>query len=103
MQDGYTQVGAGQNDTRVAGKDLQHFTQTKTADEWHVPVRFVRQEAQMGGPMKEYMDSQGKNSKEHLESEKRRHDESREHQNHHMEKHQKRDYNSQHGGDTYNY
>lgn len=28
MQDGYTQVGAGDSDMRVAGKDLQHNRQT---------------------------------------------------------------------------
>lgn len=103
MQDGYTQVGAGQDDRRMSGKDLQHFTEAKTADEWHVPVRHIRQEAEMGGPMKEYMDSQGKHGKEHLEGEKQRHRESMEHHKNHLEKHQNRNHDSQYGGDTYNY
>ena len=56
MQDGYTQVGAGQSDMRIAGDDLQHNRQPRTADEWHVPVRMVRRSAGEGGPMKEYLD-----------------------------------------------
>jgi hypothetical protein len=36
---------------RVAGKDLQHNRQTRTADELHVPVRQVRQTAGQGGPI----------------------------------------------------
>lgn len=56
MQDGYTQSGAGASDMRVAGKDLQHNRQTRTADELHVPVRMVRRSADSGGPMKEELD-----------------------------------------------
>jgi hypothetical protein len=33
MQDGYTQSGAGPSDMRVAGEDLQHHRQPRTADE----------------------------------------------------------------------
>lgn len=56
MQDGYTQSGAGDSDMRLAGKDLQHNRQERTADEMHVPVRMVRQSADKGGPMKEALD-----------------------------------------------
>lgn len=52
MQDGYTQVGAGDSDMRLAGKDLQHNRQTRTADELQLPVRRVRQSIEGGGPMK---------------------------------------------------
>jgi hypothetical protein len=30
MRDGIGQMGAGQNDTRIAGNDLQHYTQPKS-------------------------------------------------------------------------
>jgi hypothetical protein len=55
MQDGYTQVGAGQDDRRVAGRDLQHYTQPRTADEYHQPVRKVTQSYASGGPMKQFL------------------------------------------------
>ena len=57
MQDGYTQSGAGASDMRMAGKDLQHNRQTRTADEAHVPVRMVTQE-RTGGPMKQHLDQE---------------------------------------------
>lgn len=53
MQDGYTQVGAGDSDMRVASNDLQHGRQPRTADEAHMPIRRVHQSAGSGGPMKE--------------------------------------------------
>lgn len=56
MQDGYTQSGAGDSDMRVAGKDLQHNIQDRTAVELHVPVRVVRRASDAGGPMKEALD-----------------------------------------------
>ena len=49
--DGLNQTGAGPSDMRLAGKDLQHNRQTRTADELHVPVRKVRQTAGQGGPI----------------------------------------------------
>jgi hypothetical protein len=58
MQDGYTQSGAGDSDMRVAGKDLQHARQARTADEAPVPVRIVRQQAGDGGPMKAALDEE---------------------------------------------
>ncbi len=51
MQDGYTQVGAGDSDMRIAGKDLQHSRQT--ADEGTNPARLIRQNAAQGGPVRE--------------------------------------------------
>ena len=58
MQDGYTQSGAGPSDMRVAGEDLQHNRQTRTADELHVPVRIVKQSYASGGPMKQQLDEE---------------------------------------------
>jgi hypothetical protein len=50
--DGWGQLGAGKDDNRLAGRDLQHNRQTRTADEGHVPVRIVTQTRESGGPMK---------------------------------------------------
>lgn len=104
--DGWGQVGAGQDDYRIAGKDLQHNRQTRTADELHVPVRKVRQEAQGGGPMKEHMEHKHHSHHEsdlhhHLEAEKHQHHHAQEHAHHHMERHHKRHHDSQHGHDTH--
>lgn len=100
MQDGYTQVGAGDSDMRVAGEDLQHNRQTRTADELHVPVRVVHQSAGGGGPMKEHMDHQEHHEHHklhhHLEMEKERHNQAHEHAMHHIEQHHGRHHNSQH-------
>lgn len=52
MQDGYTQVGAGASDKRMAGQDLQHNMQTRTADEAPSPHRIRTQPPGSGGPMK---------------------------------------------------
>jgi hypothetical protein len=79
MQDGYTQVGAGDSDMRVAGKDLQHNRQTRTADEMHEPVRMVTQSYASGGPMKQM-----------LNDEMQRHKESKMMRLEHLEKHYKR-------------
>lgn len=98
MQDGYTQSGAGLSDMRLAGEDLQHNRQTRTADELHVPVRIVRQSAQQGGPMKEHMQHE---LHDHLEMEKHRHEQAKEHVQHHLEKHHSRHYDSQYGHDAH--
>lgn len=50
--DGIGFLGAGTSDNRLAGRDLQHNRQTRTADELHVPVRKVTQSRESGGPMK---------------------------------------------------
>lgn len=92
MQDGYTQVGAGQNDMRQVGNDLQHHVQSRTADENLQPTRLVRSDRLAGGPMKEYM-----------EEESRRHMEAGRHRASHVERHHSRGYDSQYGHDTYKY
>lgn len=57
--DGWGQQGAGDSDMRVAGKDLQHSRQTRTADENPSGMeRVVRQSAGQGGPMKEALDAE---------------------------------------------
>lgn len=59
MQDGYTQVGAGASDNRIAGEDLQHNRQKRTADENPTgQQRVVRSSMQSGGPMKEAIDAE---------------------------------------------
>jgi hypothetical protein len=51
--DGWGQVGAGMSDMRIAGKDLQHNRQTRTADENPTGrERIVRASSGQGGPMK---------------------------------------------------
>ncbi len=92
MQDGYTQVGAGDRDMRVAGNDLQHYRQARTADESHMPVRRVVQNYNDGGPMRHT-----------LNQEKIRHEAALGHHRHHLERHQGRHYDSQHGHDNYKY
>jgi hypothetical protein len=103
--DGWGQVGAGVDDNRLAGRDLQHNRQTRTADELHLPVGMVRQSAESGGPMKEYVDNQEHKSpmQKLLESEKDRHEASMKHQQHHISRHSTRHHDSQHGQDTYKY
>ncbi len=88
---------------RVASEDLQHARQKRTADEVHVPVRIVRQQANGGGPMKEHMEHQKQPLHEHIAAEKQRHAQAHEHAKHHIEQHTKRDHDSQHGHDTYKY
>lgn len=96
--DGLNQTGAGSSDTRIAGKDLQHNRQTRTADEQHEPVRMVRQTAQQGGPMKEHMTGEmHKGLAEHLEMEKAQHGKAKEHAHKHMERHNSRHHDTQHG------
>lgn len=106
--DGWGQSGAGASDMRIAGHDLQHNRQTRTADETHVPVRIVTQSNQGGGPMKEHMQHmEGQIHKhpmhKHLEEEKHRHEAAMGHHKHHLEKHHSRNYNSQHGHDSHSY
>lgn len=64
MQDGIGQVGAGDSDMRIAGKDLQHNRQTRTADQGTQPARIVRQAMNQGGPMKEALDDEMNRHKE---------------------------------------
>lgn len=101
--DGFGQVGVGPSDMRVAGEDLQHNRQTRTADEAHVPHRIVRQQANGGGPMKEHMDHQRSDMHHQLEAEKQRHENAHDHMKHHIDRHVKRNHDSQHGHDDYNY
>lgn len=54
MQDGYTQVGAGQSDMRVSGNDLQHHRQP-LKNERSTNQRMVTQPSESGGPMKQHM------------------------------------------------
>lgn len=110
MQDGYSQSGAGQDDRRMGGRDLQHNVQLRTADEAHEPVRRVERSFQGGGPMKEATEQQmhtghhGHHSLgEHLEHEKSRHHHSHEHMKHHLEKHHGRHHDSQYGHDNHNH
>jgi hypothetical protein len=57
--DGWGQVGAGMSDMRIAGKDLQHNRQTRTADENPTGrERIVRASSGQGGPMKEALDQE---------------------------------------------
>jgi hypothetical protein len=98
--DGWQTAGTGQSDNRLAGKDLQHNRQARTADEFHEPIRQVRQQAQMGGPMKEHMDGKMPHQlSEHLSHEMKQHEHAKEHAHHHMEKHHSRHHDSQHGHD----
>lgn len=103
--DGWGFLGAGTSDNRLAGADLQHNRQTRTADELHAPMRKVTQERESGGPMKEHMDHEMHKSPmhEHLEAEKHRHAEAMEHHKHHLAKHHSRHFDSQHGHDTHKY
>jgi hypothetical protein len=106
--DGFGFLGAGTSDNRIAGEDLQHNRQTRTADELHVPVRMVTQSRESGGPMKQDVWEQGKHGSNHsmheqLSEEKHRHEESMDHQVHHLERHHGRHYDSQHGHDHYKY
>lgn len=104
--DGWGFTGAGTSDNRLAGMDLQHNRQTRTADELHVPVRIVTQPRESGGPMKEHMDKEmhrPEHPEHHLKEEKHRHEKAMEHHKHHLERHNGRHYDSQHGHDNYKY
>lgn len=76
MQDGMNQTGAGPSDMRLAGKDLQHNRQTRTADENASGVTSAyKVQSGAGGPIKEALDAElarHKQSKamrlEHLEN-----------------------------------
>lgn len=103
--DGWITAGSGPSDMRLEGKDLQHNRQTRTADEIHVPVRMVRQQAEGGGPMKEHIDHSHHSHpmhnelSEHLEHEKDQHHHAQKHAAHHMERHHTRHHDTQHGHD----
>lgn len=103
--DGWGFLGAGTSDNRLAGTDLQHNRQTRTADELHVPVRIVTQSRESGGPMKEHTEHQmhHEHPEHQLKEEKHRHDKAMEHHKHHLERHHGRHYDSQHGHDNYKY
>lgn len=102
--DGFGQVGAGQDDRRLAGKDLQHNVQTRTVDEAPGPHRIVHQEAGQGGPMKEHMDKERKDMAQHLmHQEANRHEHAMKHHKHHLEHHHMRGHDAQHGHDNYKY
>ena len=103
--DGWGFLGAGTSDNRLAGRDLQHNRQTRTADEAPREHRIVRQAAEDGGPMKAYMENmehrraahprQEKrrhegSMKQHLDQEKLRHQQGRETSLKHLEDHYKR-------------
>jgi hypothetical protein len=108
--DGWGQGGAGQDDRRLAGRDLQHAVQNKTADEGHIPVRRVVQNWQDGGPMKHHMEHEHHKHEhghehhsmhDHLADEMKRHEHAKHHHMHHMERHHNRPFDSQHGHDHY--
>lgn len=107
--DGWGFLGAGTSDNRLAGRDLQHNRQTRTADEAPKEHRKVTQAAEGGGPMKEHMDKMEHHHEHkhhmhhHMEEEKMRHEEAMEHHRHHLEKHHGRHFDSQHGHDTHKY
>lgn len=68
--DGIGFLGAGTSDNRLAGQDLQHNRQTRTADENPTgEQRVVRASAGQGGPMKEAIDAE---RARHIESKKMR-------------------------------
>lgn len=103
MRDGIGQGGAGLDDRRMAGTDLQHNMQTRTADEFGGVIRKVTAAREAGGPMKEHMEKQKSDMSMHLDHEKHRHEKAMEHHKHHMEKHHNRPYDTQHGHDSYKY
>lgn len=51
-------MGEGQSDMRIAGKDLQHHNQTRTADENPSGVTKDMTHTGSGGPMKEALDAE---------------------------------------------
>lgn len=63
--DGWQSAGAGQNDRMVAGKDLQHYTNPRGADENAKGyTREVRPLWNAGGPVKEHLDQEEARHKE---------------------------------------
>lgn len=108
--DGWGQVGAGQDDRRLAGSDLQHYGQSRAADKAPQPTRIVRESRESGGPMKHHLESKHEVKEishhpmhHHLEEEKHRHHEAMEHHHHHLSRHHSRHHDSQHGHDHYQY
>lgn len=79
--DGWGFLGAGTSDNRLAGEDLQHARQKRTADEEMSGIpRMVRHSAEDGGPMKHDL----------YKEEKERHEEARKMRLEHLENHYKR-------------
>ena len=103
--DGWGFMGAGTSDNRLAGRDLQHNRQTRTADEYHEPVRQVTQERESGGPMKHHMEDghheghMHHHMHDHLKEEAHRHEAAMDHHHHHLANHHSRHFDSQHGHD----
>jgi len=120
--DGWGFQGAGTSDFRIAGNDLQHNRQKRTADEAPHQHRIIRQQAEGGGPMKEYMQAHESHHAHthpashphymaheshhghqdlhhHLDMEKQRHEDAKDHAHHHLERHHSRHHDSQHGHD----
>lgn len=63
--DGFGQMGAGDSDMRIAGNDLQHFRQPKTADENPSGlIRVHRMASGQGGPIKEALNAEAARHKE---------------------------------------
>lgn len=88
--DGWGQVGAGQNDRRMSGADLQHNVQRKGAYEVPEVKRVKPTEMESGGPMKQQ-----------LHDEQERHTKALDHHKRHLERHHGRHYNSQYGHEGY--
>lgn len=64
--DGIGFMGAGTSDNRIAGKDLQHNRQPRTADEQPQTKRAITEPSESGGPMKQAIDSEADRHKESL-------------------------------------
>lgn len=131
--DGWGQVGAGMDDNRIAGEDLQHYRQKRTSEKSRWPTkRIVTEPSESGGPMKkqkltsrldeslgerdgaERFHQQSMSDRRHesegmthkyapLHEEKERHEEAMKHHFNHLQKHYGRGYDSQYGHDTYRY
>ena len=97
-QDGWGFTGAGVNDRKLVGPDLQHSVQDSTNSKY-VSFKPIVGFHEDGGPMKEKINTMH----EQLEVEKKRHEESLKHHEHHLEKHRGRHYDSQYGQDDYKY
>lgn len=67
--DGWGFMGAGASDNRLAGEDLQHKRQTRTADEAPNPVRKVTYSEGAGGPIRQAIDAE---LNRHMEASKMR-------------------------------
>jgi len=110
--DGFGQSGIGPNDDRIAGEDLQHNRQARTADEAPNERRRVKVGYQDGGPMLRDMHDRDESEMAHenkrannlqnmISQEKSRHEDAVDHQNHHLENHHKRPHDMQYGHDNH--